>query len=83
MELSLAIALLLVVVFVFFAFSNPEMRERIILICSILIFVAVASYVLSAGAQSSSGEINRAVIENANNVSNTVRNILEQWDVSN
>jgi len=72
MGVVLVVALLIIVTLAsFFAFSNPETRERLLLVGGVIVITALAAYVLATGAQSSSGELNEAVGDATNRLANT------------
>ena len=78
----LVVALLIVIILaLFFAFGNSETRERLLLVGGIIVLAALTAYVLTAGAQSSSGELNGAIMGNTNVLMDTASEIAKKIDV--
>ena len=76
------VAVFIFVIIIFFASSNPETRERLLLVSGIVILAAATLYMLTSGAHVGSGELNETVVEKASNVSNTVNEIIEKMNIS-
>jgi len=83
MDMLFVVVTVIFVIFVFFASNDSGTRERLLLVGGIIVLAALTVYVLTTGLQSSSGELNRAVVEKTSGVAGKVQDIIGKVGINN
>ena len=83
MDMLFVVVTVIFVIFVFFASNDSGTRERLLLVGGIIVLAALTAYVLTTGLQSSSGELNRAVVEKTSGVAGKVQDIIGKVGINN